>query len=595
VALFNVLFDIAARTAKFEQSMTRVERRLDNTAKAFKTITTAAGGVFAISGIKTFVDQAVNFGDDLRSLADRMGTTTEELTRLQYIAEQSNTTFDVLRGSLDRLAKGLSLAEDGSGKARKAIADLGVDAEFLTRLPIEQQLNVVADAFQRIEKPADQVRIAMQLFGDEGTALIPILRLGSEGIRRLGEEGARAGAILSDQTATALADVDASSKRLSASARTARAELVALVGVPLGSFLDTFARGVTRVRTALGGDSGGGPLAALREDLAKINKLSEAPLISNAKRNQLNLAALELSKLIAAYEQADADHARLMQHFVKREQELANRKITLPEIEVRASKSDKSDSADWLEVRATARKIELGAMDQFYADLEEQTQTSLERQVSQYEEFKSKLDTLLSAGKIDTTTYNARLKEQLDEVLQPIEVTSKRIEQLAEEASEFWKEAFRGMQSVLADYLFDPFDKGLKGMLRGFIDVIRRMIAEAASAKILESLFGSLGGGGGFLGKLFGGLFKAEGGPVRGGRPYIVGEEGPELFVPGMSGGIVPNMALAGAAAVPSISITNHIDARGSSISRAELNALLNHNSEVTVAKVRDLAGRGRI
>lgn len=594
MALFNVLFDIAARTEKFEQGMTRVERRLDNTAKAFKTITTAAGGVFAVAGIQSFIEQAVNFGDDLRSLADRMGTTTAELTRLQYIAEQSNTTFDVLRGSLDRLAKGLSLAEDGSGKARKAIADLGVDAEFLTRLPIEQQLNVVADAFQRIEKPADQVRIAMQLFGDEGTALVPILRLGSEGIRKLGEEGARAGAILADETATALADVDASSKRLAASARTARAELVALVGVPLGSFLDTFARGVTRVRTALGGDSGGGPLAALREDLAKINKLAEAPLISNANRNQLNLAAIELSKLIAAYEQADADHARLMQGFVKREQDLANRKITLPEIEVRASKTDKSDSTDWLEVRATARKIELGAMDQFYADLEEQTQTSLERQVSQYEEFKSKLDVLLSSGKIDTSTYNARLNEQLDGILQPIEVTSKRIEQLAEEASEFWKEAFRGMQSVLADYLFDPFDKGIKGMLRGFIDVIRRMIAEAASAKILESLFGSLGGGG-FLGKLFGGLFKAEGGPVRGGRPYIVGEEGPELFVPGMSGGIVPNMALAGAAAGPSISITNHIDARGSSISRAELNAVVNRSSEVTIAKVRELAAAGRI
>lgn len=35
-----------------------------------------------------------------------------------------------------------------------------------------------------------------------------------------------------------------------------------------------------------------------------------------------------------------------------------------------------------------------------------------------------------------------------------------------------------------------------------------------------------------------GGLFKAKGGPVSGGRPYIVGERGPELFVPGQSGTI---------------------------------------------------------
>lgn len=36
---------------------------------------------------------------------------------------------------------------------------------------------------------------------------------------------------------------------------------------------------------------------------------------------------------------------------------------------------------------------------------------------------------------------------------------------------------------------------------------------------------------------------KAMGGPVTGGSPYIVGEKGPELFVPGQSGRIIPNGA----------------------------------------------------
>lgn len=39
---------------------------------------------------------------------------------------------------------------------------------------------------------------------------------------------------------------------------------------------------------------------------------------------------------------------------------------------------------------------------------------------------------------------------------------------------------------------------------------------------------------------------RASGGPVMGGTPYIVGEAGPELFVPGASGTIVPNHALGG-------------------------------------------------
>lgn len=48
------------------------------------------------------------------------------------------------------------------------------------------------------------------------------------------------------------------------------------------------------------------------------------------------------------------------------------------------------------------------------------------------------------------------------------------------------------------------------------------------------------GATGGLLGLLFGGA-RAEGGPVSSGVPYLVGERGPELFVPGQSGTIVPN------------------------------------------------------
>ena len=35
--------------------------------------------------------------------------------------------------------------------------------------------------------------------------------------------------------------------------------------------------------------------------------------------------------------------------------------------------------------------------------------------------------------------------------------------------------------------------------------------------------------------------FAADGGPVRGGNPYVVGERGPELFVPGQDGGVMRN------------------------------------------------------
>lgn len=56
-------------------------------------------------------------------------------------------------------------------------------------------------------------------------------------------------------------------------------------------------------------------------------------------------------------------------------------------------------------------------------------------------------------------------------------------------------------------------------------------------------------------------IFKREnGGSVRKGTPYLVGERGPELFTPGRSGSIAPNNAIGGA------NVTVNVDASGSSV-----------------------------
>ena len=85
----------------------------------------------------------------------------------------------------------------------------------------------------------------------------------------------------------------------------------------------------------------------------------------------------------------------------------------------------------------------------------------------------------------------------------------------------------------------------------GFDDLKRvalSAMSEIASAS-LRALFNSTGGGAGIGGSLLGGLTslvsglmgapgRSTGGPVSAGRGYVVGERGPELFVPGASGRI---------------------------------------------------------
>jgi phage-related minor tail protein len=90
---------------------------------------------------------------------------------------------------------------------------------------------------------------------------------------------------------------------------------------------------------------------------------------------------------------------------------------------------------------------------------------------------------------------------------------------------------------------FQAFGQGVKAIL---VQVIQKLAATAVLAGILSAIFpGGLGGAQGFsaiFGRLAG--FRATGGPVSGGSPYVVGERGPELFVPAVSGSIVPNNAI---------------------------------------------------
>ena len=82
------------------------------------------------------------------------------------------------------------------------------------------------------------------------------------------------------------------------------------------------------------------------------------------------------------------------------------------------------------------------------------------------------------------------------------------------------EQAARNMQDAFADFLFDPFESGIDGMLKGFADILRRMAAEAAAARIFEALgqYGQKNSGswwGSLLGA-FGGTKKAAGGYIAG-------------------------------------------------------------------------------
>lgn len=131
---------------------------------------------------------------------------------------------------------------------------------------------------------------------------------------------------------------------------------------------------------------------------------------------------------------------------------------------------------------------------------------------------------------------------------------------------------------------------GTKSVKDAFKDMARSIILKLYEIYVVEQLVNSITGA--FAkafpsaGKALG--FMANGGTMQANRPYIVGERGPELMVPGRSSAIIPNDKLGSGGGVT----VNQSISFGAGVTRAEIQAMLPKIVESTKAAVFDAQRR---
>ena len=104
----------------------------------------------------------------------------------------------------------------------------------------------------------------------------------------------------------------------------------------------------------------------------------------------------------------------------------------------------------------------------------------------------------------------------------------------------------------------------MKDLARSVIQDLIAIQMKAAAMKFLGAAFGAFTGGGFGTGNAFGnqdlGGFLAEGGPADANTPYVVGERGPELFIPRSSGTVIPNNQISNIGSTTNVT-NNYINA----------------------------------
>ncbi len=205
------------------------------------------------------------------------------------------------------------------------------------------------------------------------------------------------------------------------------------------------------------------------------------------------------------------------------------------------------------QIRANTNKLITAGL----GKLEEENQLSRAIIAGKEEEFLIEQAVNAEVEKLNLTKEKIN-KTQLQRIKDGV-IINRDLKEQAELAKKV-NESFKKLKDTIAI----DIGNGIKGLIRGtqsLNDVLTSVLDRIADAFLNQAIFGNFGGGsvtGGILGALG---FAANGGPVKGGKPYIVGEKGPELFTPGVSGNITPNHALGG-----STSVVVNVDASGSSV-----------------------------
>ena len=534
--LARLVVALEAQTAKYEKKLDAANRKLDRFARQQKTALNSIKSAFlslgtAVSAIAltNMIRQSVQAADSAAKLSQQIGISVEALTGLKLGVELGGAQLEDLNKGLTRLARAASDAGNGLATQKRAFDDLGVSvmgANGQLR-PVESILRDISDAFSTMENGTRKAARAQELFGRSGAMLIPFLNEGSKGLDAIIQRSERLGVVWSTEAAAGAEQFDDNLLLLTYAAKGFSTQItqgllptltgLSAIMVDLAENSSLAAKAVSGIKAifvpiATGALVLGDGLETLAKRIAAL--AASATLLFRGDFDGIKTVIDKFNS------DTEARFAKTVERIKALNGELT-RELAKGSGPVQSTYVPGATFVGESDKEASARLKILSDMADFNDELVDQTR---ERVLKQRELQRESLEPFVM-----TTRESA---DDFDNVV------FGKFDKMKEQADAF--------QKTFADNLVMAVDSGFDGILKSWTRTLLQMAARAASSKIFALL--SQGSGGGLVGAI-GGLFggaRAAGGPVSGGRSYLVGEKGPELFMPRGSGNIARSGSFGG-------------------------------------------------
>ncbi|AUN94985.1 hypothetical protein C0099_08585 [Pseudazoarcus pumilus] len=661
------------KTGSFETDTKRAEKRLDamrrQAERTGKAIGTAmvVGATAAVTAMTMMVNRSRQMIDEQAKLAQRLNTTSGVMEVLRRAGEMAGVGLSQVESASQRLDVAIGKAIQGSKTQADAFDRLGITAQELAALPLDERIAAVNKALRENVAAAERGAVAAELFGTKNAAAMRMLDNGTiaEAGRqvdifgtKLSEIDAAKVELANDAMGTFDLFVEGISKRLTVELSPAlrqigedflnAADEAGGLGSAVEDAVDSTLRSLAFVIDAFDGVNRSVRLSwqtfkmmtygvsGLMLDLAEsivngplravnflIEQMNRVPGLEIGPVRTSGLGAAIQSDLAAARENfgaAQAEFARLMETPLAGTAMLdwwaqardAGQAAAEAAVAGRRAHEDSKGAADTagdaVDRVTSSIRSQVDAVQQQIDALTKQAMTfgmsntelqlfelrmagaseaqlgmarglleSIEAMERAADE-QSRLNELLNAtptAMLERTREDMLLLDQafrrgrisVDEYVEAVQTRLGTLPdtmgKVGDAMTTYADQAARNMQDAMGDFFYSV-GRGSDDIARKFIDNIHRMASELVASQLLGFLGRGFAGSGGWLGALGSAMVagaRADGGPVAGGSAYLVGERGPELFVPNTAGRVLPNEAITSSArSETNVRVVNAID-----------------------------------
>jgi hypothetical protein len=550
-----------------------------------KMATTALVGLGA--GLAAIIFTQSRFIDNLGKTASKLGVGVEFLQKFRFAAEQSGVSIETADMALQRFSRRLGEAQKGTGELLPALKQLGITQKDIAGLSPEQAFLKFADAIAKVEGESNKLSLVFKAVDSEGVALINLIGEGSQAFLDFAKTAEGMGFILSEDAVDGVEDFsDELNKLITMIAGVVR-QVVAALAPAMKVLTVQFQEFIKEVADGEDGFEGlaysiantlasafNSFLTGLEKVLNFMAELGNAIVELGRAIPGQNLFALdddtaqryeEVSEAVDNLVRANKVMAR-QGGFAGRVpdtgfQELIDNIRTLGfETEVLQSLFDDLSTLD-----VASGNLPFGGTEKFEF-FKESLRNAIELAATFSDE---QLAEFLPFGSVDFSDLRKTISDSVEEGLKSgikDGATSKETEQDIKTFFEKLAESFAEAADTTVLNLKQKFEAaGIGDFARTLEDGLVKAATAFEDALTQAFLTGKADFGDladlikqtlvkafiqkAITGPIFALFGLASGGPAKAGQPYIVGEEGPELFIPKNSGTVIPNdetMAMAG-------------------------------------------------